>query len=395
MALQDVYITGAVRTAIGGFGGSLKDFAPNALGSMVIKEALRRAACPADAVEHVVMGQVIQSEPRDAYLARAAAIGAGIPAAAAALTVNRLCGSGLQAVISAAQLLRLGECAVAIAGGAESMSNAPFVSKDVRWGRKMGESALIDALTASLTDPFGAGHMGMTAERVAELRGVSRMRQDQLALVSQQRAARAIAEGRFREQILPIEVTFRKEVRSFQDDEHPRAETSPDGLAKLRPSFKPDGSVTAGNASGVNDGAAALALMSPEGLKRSAATPLARIVGWGYAGVEPSVMGLGPIGAVPAALARAGITLAEVDVIENNEAFAAQACAVADELGFDPEKTNPNGGAIALGHPIGATGAILVVKALYELQRTGGRYGLITMCIGGGQGIALVIDRRV
>lgn len=391
--LQDVFVAGAVRTPIGTFGGSLKDMAPSRLGALVIAEALRRAGCPADQVEHVVMGQVIPSEPRDAYLARIAGLGAGVPAAAPALTVNRLCGSGVQAIISAAQMIRLGECDAAVAGGAESMSNAPYVSKDVRWGRKMGEAQLLDALVASLTDPFGAGHMGMTAERVAETCGVTREQQDEAALLSQQRASRALAEGRFKEQILPVEIQSRREVRVFREDEHVRPETTEAGLAQLKPAFKRDGgSVTAGNASGINDGAAALTLMSAAGLKRASATPLARIIGWGYAGVEPEVMGLGPIGAVPSALARAGLTLADLDVIENNEAFAAQACAVSRALGFDPEKTNPNGGAIALGHPIGATGAILTVKALYELQRVGGRYGLVTMCIGGGQGVALVLD---
>ena len=327
---------------------------------------------------------------------RIASLGAGLPIATPSMSVNRLCGSGVQAIISAAQLVRLGECAVAIAGGAESMSQAPYVAKDARWGKKMGDATMIDALLASLTDPFGAGHMGMTAELVAERYGISRARQDEIALQSQQRAARAIAEGRFKEQILPVEVAGRRETRLFSEDEHVRPETTAEALAQLKPAFKRDrGSVTPGNASGINDGAAALTLMSAEGLKRTAATPLARVVGWGYAGVEPEVMGLGPIHAAPAALARAGLALKDVDVIENNEAFAAQACAVAETLGFDPEKTNPNGGAIALGHPVGASGAILTVKALYELQRTGGRYGLVTMCIGGGQGIALVLDREV
>ena len=396
MAFEHVYIASAVRTPIGTFGGSLKDIAPSRLGALVIGEALRRAGCPADAVGHVVMGQVILSEPRDAYMPRIASLGAGLPIATPSMAVNRLCGSGVQAIVSAAQLVRLGECAVAIAGGAESMSQAPYVAKDARWGKKMGDAQMIDALLASLTDPFGAGHMGMTAELVAERYGISRARQDEIALQSQQRAARAIAEGRFKAQILPVEVAGRRETRLFSEDEHVRPDTTAEGLAQLKPAFKRDGgSVTPGNASGINDGAAALTLMSAEGLKRTAATPLARVVGWGYAGVEPEVMGLGPIHAAPAALARAGLALKDVDVIENNEAFAAQACAVAETLGFDPEKTNPNGGAIALGHPVGASGAILTVKALYELQRTGGRYGLVTMCIGGGQGIALVLDREV
>jgi len=393
---EDIFIVGAARTPIGGFGGSLRDLAPSQLGSHVIAEALRRAGCPADQVEHVVLGNVIPCEPRDGYLARVAALGAGVPAASGALTVNRLCGSGAQAIVSVAQMIRLGECDVAVAGGAESMSNAPFLAPDVRWGRKMGDAALIDTLLAALHDPFGHGHMGMTAERVAERCGVGRERQDEIAAQSHQRAARAIAEGRFESQIAPVEIKDRKGVKVFSQDEHVRPDTTVESLASLKPAFKRDGGVvTAGNASGINDGAAAVALMSANGLKRTRAAPMARVIGWGYAGVEPEVMGLGPIPAVPMALARAGVKLEQVDVIESNEAFAAQACAVADALGFDAEKTNPNGGAIALGHPLGATGAILTVKALYELQRIGGRYALVTMCIGGGQGIALVLDRQV
>jgi len=393
VALNEVVIVSGTRTAIGGFGGSLKDIAPAELGSLVIAEAVRRAGLtPAD-VQHVVMGQVIPSGPQDAYMARVAAVNAGIPTAAPALTLNRLCGSGVQAIISAAQMIRLGECDVAVAGGAESMSRSPHVIPSVRWGQRMGDAAVVDAMVAVLTDPFHKIHMGITAENVAERHQIDRAAQDALALESHTRAARAIAEGRFKEQILPVEVKARGGTRLFDTDEHVRPDAKLEDFAKLKPAFKKDGTVTAGNASGVNDGAAAVTLMSADAAAARGIKPMARILGWGHAGVEPEVMGLGPVHAVPIALQRAGLSLADIDVIESNEAFAAQACAVSKLLGFDPAKVNPNGSGVSLGHPVGATGGIITVKAIYELARTGGRYGLVTMCIGGGQGIAMVVER--
>jgi len=391
--LQNVFIVGAVRTAIGDFGGALKDIPPSALGAKVIAEAVSRAGIAPGDVQHVVMGQVIQSEPKDAYLARVAAMNAGIPSAAPALTLNRLCGSGIQAIISVAQMIQLGEAQIAVAGGAESMSQSPHVAKGARFGTKMGNIAMLDAMLETLADPFEGFHMGVTGENVAERYNITREAQDALAAEGHRRASAAIAEGRFKEQILPIELKTRKGVTMFDTDEHVRSDVTVESLAALKPVFKKDGTVTAANASGINDGAAALTLASKAAVDAKGLAPLARILSWGHAGVDPEVMGIGPIKAVPIALARAGLTLADIDVIEANEAFAAQACAVANELGFDPDKLNPNGSGIALGHPVGATGAILTVKAVYELQRTGGRYALITMCIGGGQGIALVIER--
>jgi acetyl-CoA C-acetyltransferase len=390
--MEPIWIVAGGRTAIGDFGGSLKTFAPAELGTLVIAEAIRRARLAPDAIEHVVMGQVIPTVPADAYLARAAAVNAGVPATAPALTLNRLCGSGLQAVISAAQMIALGETGIAVAGGAEVMSRAPHLVADARFGRKLGGIEMVDALIGVLSDPFDGTHMGVTAENVAAECGIDRARQDALAAESHARAARAQTEGRFGEQIVPVEIRDRKGIRSFDRDEHVRAETTADSLAALRPAFRKDGSVTPGNASGINDGAAALVLASEHMVAERGLKPMARILGWGHAGVEPRVMGLGPIHAVPIALRRAGVALEAIDVIESNEAFAAQACAVAEALGFDPDKTNPNGSGISLGHPVGATGAILTVKAIYELARTGGRYGLVTMCIGGGQGIAMVIE---
>jgi acetyl-CoA C-acetyltransferase len=391
--LQDVLIVGAARTAIGDFGGALKDVPPAELAATVIGESLRRAGVAPSDVEHVVFGQVIPTNPKDAYLARVASVNAGVPISAPALSVNRLCGSGTQAIISCAQMMMLGEAGITVAGGAESMSPAPYIVKDARWGQKMGNVGMLDALLETLNDPWGGFHMGITAENIAKKYDISREAQDALAVEGHRRAARAIAEGRFKDQIVPIELKTRKGVTLFDTDEHPRAETSMESLAKLRPAFDKEGSVTAGNASGINDGAAALVLATRAVAEAKGLTPLARIVAWGHAGVEPDLMGIGPIKAVPIALERAGLTLDQMDVIEANEAFAAQACAVANELGFDPEKLNPNGSGIALGHPIGATGAILAVKAVYELQRSGGRYALITMCIGGGQGIALIVER--
>ncbi|HJP69117.1 MAG TPA: beta-ketothiolase BktB [Sphingomicrobium sp.] len=391
--MEKVYIVAGARTAIGAFGGSLKDVPPAKLGATVVAEAVRRAGIEPAEVQHVVLGQVIQSSAKDAYLARVVAIEAGIPVEAPALTLNRLCGSGLQAIISAAQMIALGECDIAIGGGAESMSRSPHIVTDARFGKKMGSITMSDALLDVLSDPFDGCHMGVTAENVARDYNISRDRQDELAAQSQARAARAKAEGRFKDQIVAVEVKDRKATRWFDEDEFVRADASLEEMAKLKPAFAKDGTVTPGNASGINDGAAALVLASEKAVSERKLAPIARILGWGHAGVEPNVMGIGPVKAVPIALRRAGLSLGQIDVIESNEAFAAQAAAVARELGFDPEKVNPNGSGIALGHPVGATGAIITVKAMYELQRIGGRYALITMCIGGGQGIAMVIER--
>jgi acetyl-CoA C-acetyltransferase len=391
--MEPIYILSGVRTAIGDFGGSLKDIPPARLGALVIAEAVKRAGLTSDAVQHVVMGNVIPTEPKDAYLARVAAVEAGVPIEAPALTLNRLCGSGVQAIISAAQMVTLGECGIAVAGGAESMSRSPHHVTTARFGQKMGNVTMIDALTAVLSDPFGGMHMGVTAENLAADHGITRQMQDELAVLSHQRAAQAQAEGRFDAQILPVELKTRKGVTLFDRDEHVRADASVKDIAKLKAVFQKDGTVTAGNASGINDGAAAMVLASQAAVDEKGLKPLARILGWGHAGVQPDRMGIGPVKAVPIALERCDLTLDQMDVIESNEAFAAQACAVAQVLGFDPQKVNPNGSGVSLGHPVGATGAILTVKALYELERIGGRYALITMCIGGGQGIAMVIER--
>ena len=390
--MEDIYIVSGVRTAIGDFGGSLKGFAASDLGGKVATEALKQAGvAPAD-VEHVVIGQVMQTSAKDEMLSRVIAINAGIPFAVPALTLNRLCGSGVQAIVSAAQMMQLGEAAITLAGGAESMSNVPFHDHTTRWGQKMGNAVLEDALTAGLSDAIGGYHMGVTAENVAERHCVSRADMDALAVTSHQRASRAIAEGRFKDQILPIEIKTRKGTVVFDTDEHPRADTTMETLGAMRPAFKKDGTVTAGNASGINDGAAAVVLATGSAVSARGLKPLAKILAWGHAGVEPAYMGEGPIKAVPVALKRAGLTLEQMDVIESNEAFAAQAAAVAKVLGFDADKVNPNGSGVSLGHPVGATGCILTIKAIHELKRTGGKYGLITMCIGGGQGIALVIE---
>ena len=391
--MEDIYIVSGVRTAIGDFGGSLKGFYPSELGGKVVTEALSRAGIAPSDVEHVVIGQVMPTSAKDGMLSRSIALAAGIPIEAPALTLNRLCGSGVQSIVSAAQMMKLGEASITVAGGAESMSNVPYHDHNTRWGQKMGDTVLVDALIQGLQDAAGGYHMGITAENCAERHQVTREAQDALALEGHQRACRAIEEGRFKEQILPIEIKTRKGVTLFDTDEHPRADTSAATLAAMRPAFKKDGTVTAANASGINDAAAAVVLATGSEVEKRGLKPMARIVAWGHAGVEPEYMGEGPIKAVPIALKRAGLTLAQMDVIEANEAFAAQALAVANVLGFDREKVNPNGSGIALGHPVGATGAILTVKTIYELQRTGGRYGLITMCIGGGQGIAMVVER--
>jgi acetyl-CoA C-acetyltransferase len=391
--LKPIYLVSGVRTAIGDFGGGLKSFKPDQLATAVLGEAIARANLKPEDVGHVVIGQVIQSEPRDAYLARISAVNAGIPVGTPALTINRLCGSSIESIILAARIVADGETDIAAAGGAESMSNAPHVLKSARWGNKMGDMVMIDAMLASLQDPFDNGHMGITAENVAERYGITRETQDELAVESHKRAAHAIAEGRFKSQILPIEIKTRKGTTVFDTDEHVRADASLEQMGALKAAFKKDGTVTAGNASGINDAAAAVIVASEEAVQARGLKPMARIVSWGHAGVSPEVMGLGPIHAVPIALERAGLTVADIDVIESNEAFAAQACAVAKELGFPAEKVNPNGSGISLGHAVGATGSVITVKAMYELERIGGRYALITMCIGGGQGIAMVIER--
>ena len=390
--MQDVVIVSGVRTAIGTFQGALRDKPPTELGAIVTAEALRRADVAPDKVGHVVFGHVIHTEPKDMYLARVSAMGAGIPKETPAMTLNRLCGSGLQAVVSAAQIIMLGDAEVAIAGGAESMTRSPHATQSIRSGVKMGDMTFADMMTGALTDPFGAGHMGVTAENVAAQHQISREEQDRFAVSSQQRAARAIAEGRFTSQIIGIEVKKGRDLVQFDTDEHPKAGTTLESLAGLRPAFKKDGSVTAGNASGINDGAAALVLMSAEAAARQNRKPLARITGYAHAGVDPSVMGIGPIPAVQTLLARLNLKASDFDVVESNEAFAAQACAVSKGLGLSAEQTNPNGGAIALGHPVGASGAIILVKALYELERIGGKRAICTMCIGGGQGIAVAIE---
>jgi acetyl-CoA C-acetyltransferase len=390
---REVYIVSGVRTAIGDFGGSLKDIPPTELGAQVAREALSRAQVAGEEVQHVVFGNVIHTESRDMYLSRVAAVNAGITQDAPALTVNRLCGSGLQAIVSAAQAVTLGDADIAVAGGAESMSRAGYLATGMRWGARMGDSTMLDMMTAALHDPFHNIHMGITAENLAETHQITRGQQDELAVLSHQRAARAIQEGRFRSQILPVTLKTRKGETTFDTDEHVRADINSDGLAKLRAVFKKDGTVTAGNASGVNDGAAAVVLMDGDTLGKRGGKPLGRLVAYAHAGVDPKVMGIGPVPATRAVLKKAGLKLDDIDVIEANEAFAAQARAVAKDLGFDPEKTNPNGSGISLGHPVGATGAILTVKALYELERVGGRYALVTMCIGGGQGIAAVFER--
>lgn len=391
--MEDIYIVSGVRTAIGTFGGALSSFRPADLGTLVMKEAIARAGISASDVENVVVGTIIPTQPKDAYVSRVAAVNAGVPIEAPAMNVNRLCGSGLQAIVSAAQAIALGEHQIAIGAGAEVMSNAPRIIEGTRTGVKMGDMALQDMMLGALHDPFENIHMGVTAENVAKQCGISREEQDATAAESHRRAAAAIAAGYFKDQIVPVEIKTRKGVTVFDTDEHVRADATAESMAGLKPVFVKDGTVTAGNASGINDGAAAVILASGKAVQDKGLKPMAKILAWGHAGVEPSVMGLGPVKAVPVALKRAGLTLDQIEVIESNEAFAAQACGVAKELGFDPAKTNPNGSGISLGHPIGATGAILTVKTIYELERTGGKYGLITMCIGGGQGIAMVVER--
>ncbi|MFB9146752.1 beta-ketothiolase BktB [Halomonas alkalicola] len=394
MQLDSVVILGGARTAIGGFGGSLAGLAPHELGTITAREALARSGVEAAAIDHAVYGHIITTGPEDAYLARHIAREAGVPDEAGAFNVNRLCGSGVQALLSAAQQITLGDSRLALAGGAESMSRGAYLlPPQARSGLRMGHAAVTDLTLGILSDPFGSGHMGCTAENIASRHGLTREAVDRFALESHRKAARAIAEGRFAEQIVPVTVREGRQERVFAQDEHVRDGVTLEDLARLRPAFQKEGIVTAGNASGLNDGAASLVLAHADEAERRGLSPRARFLVGTTAGVEPRLMGLGPIPAVRRCLEQAGIAMADIDVIESNEAFAAQAMAVADELGFPAEKLNPNGGAVGLGHPVGATGAILTIKALAELERTGGRYGLITLCIGGGQGIALLIER--
>jgi acetyl-CoA C-acetyltransferase len=393
MAEREVWIVGAARTAIGSFGGSLKDVPLGDLATTAVRAAIERSGVTADRIEHLVMGNVIPTEPKDAYLSRVAAIGAGIPQESPAFNVNRLCGSGLQAIISAAQTILLGDAGIAIGAGAESMSRGPYLMPAARWGARLGDAQMLDYMNGILHDPFGAFHMGITAENVAARYSITREMQDALALESQRRAAHAMAEGRFKAQIIAVQVPTRKGPILFETDEHVRGTVEMEQLAKMKPVFKKEGLVTAGNASGINDGAAAVVLASGERVKQWGLKPLARLVAYAHAGVDPAFMGIGPVPATRLVLERAGITVDQLDVIESNEAFAAQACAVIQELKLDPAKVNPNGSGISLGHPVGATGAIITTKALYELQRTKGRYALATMCIGGGQGIAAIFER--
>ena len=388
--MNDVFIMSANRSAIGGFGGALKSFCPVDLGTLVAKEAISRSGYEAEEIEHAVFGNVIHTEPRDMYVSRVIALQAGLSKDSAALTVNRLCGSGLQAIISATQLLAMGDASITMAGGVEVMSNSAHIIDGFRWGTRMGDGKIHDMMLGALHDPFGHGHMGITAENISSRYQISRDMQDEFALTSQQRASKAINDGVFKDQILPIEIKSRKGIDVFEIDEHPKPNTTSETLSGLRAAFKKDGVVTAGNASGINDGACALILTNEEKAKKG--KPLARIISYGFGGVDPDEMGMGPVPATKMALKKAGLNISDLDLVESNEAFAAQACAVNKQLGLDPEKVNVNGGAIALGHPVGATGAIILTKLVYELRKRKGKFGLATMCIGGGQGIAVIIE---
>ena len=390
---REVVVLSGVRTGIGDYGGSLKDVAPTALGAAAIKESVARAKVDPAEVGHVVVGSVIHGEARDMYVSRVAAIEAGLPVGTPCLTVNRLCGSGLQAIVSAAQHILLGDTDCVVGAGAESMSRAAYFLPTGRWGQRMGDAKVVDAMTGALHDPFGHGHMGITAENIAAKYGITREEQDAFALESHRRAANALDKGHFSSQIVPIEVKTRKGPVSFSLDEHVRKDVKPEDMQKLKPAFKKDGTVTAGNASGINDAAAAIVMMEAGAAEKRGLKPMARLVAYAHAGVDPQVMGLGPIPAGKRVFEKAGLKPSDMDVIESNEAFAVQAMAVTRDLGLDPAKVNPNGGAVALGHPIGATGCLLTVKAIYELHRTQKRYALVTMCIGGGQGIAAIFER--
>ena len=391
---REVVVVSAVRTAIGTFGGSLKDIAPTDLGALVVKESLARAQVEGKDVGHVVFGHVVNTEPKDMYLSRVAAINGGCAEGTPAFNVNRLCGSGLQAIVSASQSILLGDAEVAIGGGAENMSRAPFASLNMRWGARMGDTKMVDMMIGALHDPFHTIHMGVTAENIAAKWGISREQQDALAVESHRRAQKATEAGYFKEQIVPVMLKSKKGDVAYANDEHFRPNATMDDMAKLKPVFaKENGTVTAGNASGINDAAAAVVLMEAKTAQARDLKPLARLVAYAHAGVDHKYMGIGPVPASQLALKKAGLTVNDLDVIEANEAFAAQACAVTKDLGLDPAKVNPNGSGISLGHPIGATGAVITVKALYELERIQGRYALVTMCIGGGQGIAAIFER--
>jgi acetyl-CoA C-acetyltransferase len=391
--MREVVVVSAARTAIGDYGMTLKDFPATKLGAIAIREAVARAKIDPASVGHVVMGSVIHGEARDMYLSRVAAIDAGLPVGTPCLTVNRLCGSGLQSIVSAVQHLMLGDCDVAVAGGAESMSRAAYFLPAGRWGQRMGDASVVDAMTGALHDPFGNGHMGVTAENIAAKYGFTREQQDEFAVQSHKKAAAAMDAGYFKSQITPIEIKTKKGVEQFTTDEHVRKEVSAADMGRLKAVFKKDGTVTAGNASGINDAGAAIVLTTSEHAKKNGLKPMARLVAYAHAGVEPQVMGLGPIPAVRKVFEKSGLKPADMDVVESNEAFAVQAMAVTKDLGLDPARVNPNGGAVALGHPIGATGTILTIKALYELERAQKRRALVTMCIGGGQGIAAIFER--
>ncbi len=391
--IREVVVMSGVRTAIGDYGGALKDIAPTELAGQVIREAVKRAQVEPQQVNQLVFGNVIHTEAKDMYFSRVACLKGGLPQETTALTVNRLCGSGLQAIVSAAQSIQLGDADVAVGGGAESMSRGGHLMPSLRWGQRMGDGNVVDMMVGALTDPFDTVHMGITAENIAQQWNITREQQDAFAVESHRRALNAIDKGYFKAQILPVELKTRKGVTLFERDEHARADITLESMAQLRAAFKKEGSVTAGNASGINDGAAAIVMMEKNAAAQAGLKPLARLLSYGFAGVDPKIMGIGPVPACQRALAKAGLTVDDMDVIESNEAFAVQALAVSGDLKFDAQKTNPNGGAVGLGHPIGATGAILTVKALYELQRSGGRYALVTMCIGGGQGIAAVFER--
>jgi acetyl-CoA C-acetyltransferase len=392
---REVVIVSGARSAIGTYGGSLKDIAPTELAGQIVREVLGRAQVKGDEVGHVVFGHVVNTEPKDMYLSRVAAINGGCAEGVPAFNVNRLCGSGLQAIVSAAQSILLGDADIAVGGGAEAMSRAPYASLNMRWGARMGDTKMVDMVVGALHDPFHTIHMGVTAENIAAKWGISREDQDALAVESHNRAQRAVEGGYFKSQIMPVTLKSRKGDVVFDTDEHYRPNCSLAELAKLKPAFlKENGTVTAGNASGINDAAAAVVLMEAATAKARGLKPLARLVAYAHAGVDPKYMGIGPVPATQLALKKAGLTVADLDVIEANEAFAAQACAVSSDLGLDPAKVNPNGSGISLGHPIGATGALITVKALYELERIGGRYALVTMCIGGGQGIAAIFERQ-
>ncbi len=391
---REVVVVSAVRTAIGTFGGSLKDIPPTELGAQIVRESLKRAGVSGDDVGHVVFGHVVNTEPKDMYLSRVAAINGGCAQGTPAFNVNRLCGSGLQAIISASQSILLGDTDVAIGGGAENMTRAPYASLNTRFGARMGDTKMIDMMMGALHDPFHAIHMGVTAENIATKWGITREDQDKLAVESHNRAERATTAGHFKSQIMPVMLKSKKGDVAYELDEHFRPGATMADMAKLKPVFaKENGTVTAGNASGINDAAAAVVLMEASVAKARGIKPMARLVAYAHAGVDPKYMGIGPVPATQAALKKAGLTVKDLDVIEANEAFAAQACAVTRDLGLDPAKVNPNGSGISLGHPIGATGALITVKALYELERIKGRYALVTMCIGGGQGIAAIFER--